>query len=128
MPGAVADDAGGQAEIAAVGDSERFLIILDADRRDDGAEHFLIVDPHVGRGVGDDGGLHVIAGGRSRRAVTADILLADRALKAGAMVLGPNGKPFTPASIGPATATRVDQTSEKGRVGEGCGRTGEIRW
>src|SRR3546814_2774827 len=25
MPGAVADDAGGQAEIAAVGDSERFL-------------------------------------------------------------------------------------------------------
>src|SRR3546814_17835665 len=72
MPGAVADDAGGQAEIAAVGDSERFLIILDADRRDDGAEHFLIVDPHVGRGVGDDGGLHVIAGGRSRRAVTAD--------------------------------------------------------
>jgi uncharacterized protein YaiI (UPF0178 family) len=27
--------------------------------------------------------------------VTADILLADRALKAGANVLGPNGKPFT---------------------------------
>lgn len=39
--------------------------------------------------------------------VTADILLADRALKAGARVLGPNGKPFTPASIGPAIATRA---------------------
>ena len=39
--------------------------------------------------------------------ITADILLADRALKAGASVLGPNGKPFTPASIGPAIATRA---------------------
>lgn len=39
--------------------------------------------------------------------VTADILLADRALKAGATVLGPNGKPFTMASIGPAIATRA---------------------
>jgi hypothetical protein len=39
--------------------------------------------------------------------VTADILLADRALKAGATVLGPNGKPFTMASIGGAIATRA---------------------
>ena len=39
--------------------------------------------------------------------VTADILLADRALKADATVLGPNGKPFTLASIGPAIATRA---------------------
>ena len=39
--------------------------------------------------------------------ITADILLADRALKAGANVLGPNGKPFTMASIGPAIATRA---------------------
>ncbi|OHD07713.1 YaiI/YqxD family protein [Sphingopyxis sp. RIFCSPHIGHO2_12_FULL_65_19] len=39
--------------------------------------------------------------------ITADILLADRALKAGASVLGPNGKPFTMASIGPAIATRA---------------------
>ncbi len=38
--------------------------------------------------------------------VTADILLADRCLKAGAMVLGPTGKPFTAASIGGAIATR----------------------
>lgn len=38
--------------------------------------------------------------------VTADILLADRCLKAGATVLGPTGKPFTLASIGGAVATR----------------------
>lgn len=39
--------------------------------------------------------------------VTADILLADRALKEGAIVLGPNGKPFTENSIGGAIATRA---------------------
>jgi hypothetical protein len=39
--------------------------------------------------------------------ITADILLADRALKAGAIVLSPTGKPFTTASIGAAVATRA---------------------
>lgn len=39
-------------------------------------------------------------------AVTADILLADRCLKAGAAVLGPTGRPFTPENIGNALATR----------------------
>ncbi len=39
--------------------------------------------------------------------ITADILLADRCLKAGATVLSPTGKPFTPASIGSAIATRA---------------------
>jgi uncharacterized protein len=39
--------------------------------------------------------------------ITADILLADRCLKAGAAVLSPTGKPFTPASIGSAVATRA---------------------
>ena len=39
--------------------------------------------------------------------VTADILLADRCLKAGASVISPAGKPFTPASIGGAIATRA---------------------
>jgi len=34
-------------------------------------------------------------------------LLADRSLKAGAIVLGHNGKPFTAASIGGAIATRA---------------------
>ena len=39
--------------------------------------------------------------------VTGDILLANRCLKAGATVIGHNGKPFTAASIGPAIATRA---------------------
>lgn len=39
--------------------------------------------------------------------ITADILLADRALKAGARVLSPTGKPFTTSSIGAAIATRA---------------------
>ena len=39
--------------------------------------------------------------------VTADILLADRCLKAGAAVLSPAGKPFTANSIGTAVATRA---------------------
>ena len=39
--------------------------------------------------------------------ITADILLADRCLKAGATVIGPTGKPFTNASIGSAIATRA---------------------
>ena len=39
-------------------------------------------------------------------AVTADIPLADRCLKAGAAALGPTGRAFTPANIGAALATR----------------------
>jgi len=39
--------------------------------------------------------------------VTGDILLADRCVKAGAIVLGHNGRPFTPASIGNAVASRA---------------------
>ena len=39
--------------------------------------------------------------------ITADILLADRCLKAGGVVLAPTGRPFTPSSIGGALATRA---------------------
>ncbi len=39
--------------------------------------------------------------------ITADILLADRCIKADASVIGPNGKPFTANSIGAAVATRA---------------------
>jgi uncharacterized protein YaiI (UPF0178 family) len=50
-----------------------------------------------------------IAGEADARTVviTGDILLADRCLKAGATVIGHNGKPFTSASIGGAIATRA---------------------
>jgi len=39
--------------------------------------------------------------------ITADILLADRSLKVGAIVIAPNGKLFTENSIGGAVATRA---------------------
>ncbi len=45
--------------------------------------------------------------GRDTLVVTADILLADRCLKAEARVLAPNGKAFTTSSIGSAIATRA---------------------
>jgi len=46
--------------------------------------------------------------------VTADILLADRCLKAGAAVLSPTGKPFTTSSIGAAIATRAIMADLRG--------------
>ena len=54
--------------------------------------------------------------------VTADILLADRCLKAGAQVIGPNGKAFTPDGIGAAIATRAIMADLRGsgdQVGKG---------
>lgn len=39
--------------------------------------------------------------------ITADILLADRCLKAGATVISNTGKPYTLGSIGAAVATRA---------------------
>lgn len=39
--------------------------------------------------------------------ITADILLADRCIKLDALVISPNGKPFTSASIGSAVAVRA---------------------
>jgi len=53
--------------------------------------------------------------------VTSDILLADRALKAGATVLAPTGKPFTTASIGPAIATRAIMADLRAGMGDGMG-------
>lgn len=47
------------------------------------------------------------AAGPDTIVVTADILLADRAIKAGATVIAPTGKPFTAASIGNAIAVRA---------------------
>lgn len=49
--------------------------------------------------------------------ITADILLADRALKAGAVVIAPTGKPFTTASIGGAIATRAIMADLRAGIG-----------
>lgn len=51
-------------------------------------------------------------------AVTADIPLASRCLKAGARVVGPTGKPFTGAGIGMALAMR-DLSRHLRETGEG---------
>jgi uncharacterized protein len=54
--------------------------------------------------------------------ITNDILLADRCLKAGATVLGNNGKAFTTSSIGAAVATRAIMADLRaGMTGEGIG-------
>ena len=50
--------------------------------------------------------------------VTTDVPLAARCVKAGASVIAPNGKPFTPASIGASLATRdlMDALRSAGEV------------
>jgi uncharacterized protein YaiI (UPF0178 family) len=53
--------------------------------------------------------------------VTGDILLAGRCLKAGATVIGHNGKPFTAASIGGAIATRAIMADLRAGVGRAGG-------
>ena len=60
-----------------------------------------------------------IAGEADTRTVviTGDILLAGRCLKAGATVIGQNGKPFTSASIGGAIATRAIMEDLRAGVG-----------
>ena len=75
---------------------------------------FLRVPQHplierVTVGAGFDAADHRIAAeaGPGTVVVTADILLADRCLKAGATVIAPNGSPFTTGSIGAAIATRA---------------------
>lgn len=56
--------------------------------------------------------------GRGDVVVTADLPLADRALKAGAEVIGPTGRPFTADSIGAALAGRM--------IGEHLRSMGEV--
>jgi uncharacterized protein YaiI (UPF0178 family) len=50
--------------------------------------------------------------------ITADVPLAARAVKAGAVALAPNGKPFTEDAIGMALATRnlMDQLRSAGEI------------
>jgi len=54
--------------------------------------------------------------------ITADILLADRCVKAGAQTIGHNGKPFTLSNIGTAKATRaMMEDLRAGAIGENFG-------
>jgi hypothetical protein len=53
--------------------------------------------------------------------VTGDILLADRCLKAGAIVIAPSGKPFTASSIGNAVAVRAIMADLRAGAGASVG-------
>jgi uncharacterized protein YaiI (UPF0178 family) len=50
--------------------------------------------------------------------ITADVPLASRAVKAGAVAIAPNGKPFTESSVGMALATRnlMDSLRSAGEI------------
>jgi uncharacterized protein len=53
--------------------------------------------------------------------ITADILLAERCLKVGAIVIGNTGLFFTANSIGSAVATRAIMADLRAGMGEGMG-------
>lgn len=69
--------------------------------------HPLVERVTVGAGFDEADDRIAEAAGPETVVVTADILLADRCLKAGAAVIAPNGKPFTASSIGASIATRA---------------------
>jgi uncharacterized protein len=69
--------------------------------------HPLIAREVVGSGFDEADDWIAERANKDSVVVTADILLADRCLKAGAVVISPNGKPFTGSSIGAAIATRA---------------------
>ena len=50
--------------------------------------------------------------------ITGDILLADRCVKTGAVVLAPTGRPFTADSIGAAVATRAIMADLRAGLGQ----------
>jgi uncharacterized protein YaiI (UPF0178 family) len=70
-------------------------------------DHPLVKRVVVGAGFDAADDWIAAEAGSKTLVVTGDILLADRCLKAGATVIGPNGKPFTLSSIGAAIATRA---------------------
>jgi len=74
------------------------------------SEGFDAADDWIAGAAGPDAGV-----------ITADILLADRCLKAGASVIGPTGRPFTTSSIGAAIATRAILADLRAGAGDGVG-------
>ncbi|KRB80977.1 hypothetical protein ASE00_17515 [Sphingomonas sp. Root710] len=85
-------------------------------------EHSLIGKVVVGSGFDAADDWIAETSGPGAIVITADILLADRCIKAGAAVISPTGKPFTANSIGVAVATRAIMADLRaGAVGEGIG-------
>ena len=92
------------------------------------ANSHLRVPPHplierltVGTGFDEADDRIAEMAGSQTVVVTADILLADRCLKAGAAVISPKGKPFTTSSIGGAIATRAIMADLRAGAGDGIG-------
>ena len=79
--------------------------------------HPLVERVVVGSGFDEADDWIAVRADASSIVVTADILLADRCLKAGASVIAPTGKPFTRDSIGPAIATRAIMADLRSGVG-----------
>jgi uncharacterized protein len=122
-------------------------IYIDADACPVKQEIYRVAERHAGKGVAlkvfvvsnapiavprDDMIERVVVGAgmdeadnwiaeRARRGdivITADVPLASRAVKAGAEVIAPNGKPFSEESIGMALATRnlMDSLRSAGEI------------
>jgi hypothetical protein len=98
------------------------------------ANSYLRVPPHplierqtVGAGFDEADDRIAELAGPETVVVTADILLADRCLKAGATVISPTGKPFTTSSIGAAVATRAIMADLRAGAGEGIGGPAPFR-
>lgn len=117
-------------------DSKPIAIYVDADACPVKAEVYRVAERHAQRGVGlkvhvvsnspiavprGDPMIELVVvgagmdvaddwiaerAGRGDVVITADVPLASRAIKAGAEVVAPNGKRFTPDSIGMTLATR----------------------
>ena len=83
--------------------------------------HPLIERVVVGSGFDEADDWIAERAGAGAVVITADILLADRCLKAGAMVIAPNGKAFTTSSIGAAIATRAIMADLRAGAGDGIG-------
>jgi uncharacterized protein YaiI (UPF0178 family) len=80
-------------------------------------DHPLIERVTVGAGFDAADDWIAERAGPASLVVTADILLADRCLKAGAAVIAPNGRPFTGNSIGAAIATRAIMADLRAGIG-----------
>jgi hypothetical protein len=89
--------------------------------------HPLIERLTVGSGFDEADDRIAEAAGPETVVITADILLADRCLKAGATVIGPNGRLFTSSSIGSAIATRAIMADLRASAGDGIGGPAPFR-
>ncbi len=75
----------------------------------------------VGAGMDEADNWIAERAGKGDIVITADVPLASRAVKAGATVIAPNGRPFTEESIGMTLATRnlMDSLRSAGEITSG---------